>query len=190
MSRNYIEDKQFEKTDFSGQSPAKGDYDNCTFSNCNFAESNLAEISFTECTFTDCNLSNAKFSKTGLRDVKFNNSKLLGLHFDNCDPFLFEVSFEKCILNLSSFYQVKMKKTNFTDCILQEVDFTGADLSQSVFTRCDLAHAIFGGTLLEKADLSTAFNYSIDPASNTIKKAKFSFPGIAGLLNKYDIEIE
>jgi hypothetical protein len=33
-------------------------------------------------------------------------------------------------------------------------------------------------------------NYSIDPDLNKIKKARFSTQGIAGLLDKYDIEIE
>jgi fluoroquinolone resistance protein len=44
--------------------------------------------------------------------------------------------------------------------------------------------------LLEKADFRTAYNYSIDPEKNRIKKAKFSIFGVTGLLDKYDIEIE
>jgi hypothetical protein len=43
---------------------------------------------------------------------------------------------------------------------------------------------------LEKADFRTSYNYSINPEVNRIKKAKFSTAGIAGLLCKYDIEIE
>jgi hypothetical protein len=43
---------------------------------------------------------------------------------------------------------------------------------------------------LEKADFRTAFNYSINPETNRIKKAKFSKEGLNGLLDKYDIEIE
>jgi hypothetical protein len=38
--------------------------------------------------------------------------------------------------------------------------------------------------------LRTSYNYSINPEVNRIKKAKFSTTGIAGLLHKYDIEIE
>jgi hypothetical protein len=43
---------------------------------------------------------------------------------------------------------------------------------------------------LEKADIRTSHNYTIDPEKNKVKKAKFSIHGIAGLLDKYDIEIE
>jgi len=37
--------------------------------------------------------------------------------------------------------------------------------------------------------LRTAFNYSLNPELNKIKKAKFSLPAVVGLLDKYDIEI-
>jgi hypothetical protein len=43
---------------------------------------------------------------------------------------------------------------------------------------------------LEKVDFRTAVNYAFDPNSNKIKKAKFSLMGLAGLLSKYDIDIE
>lgn len=83
-----------------------------------------------------------------------------------------------------------MKKTRFTDCDLQESDFTEADISWAIFENCDLELARFENTLLEKADLRTARNYSIDPELNRIKKTKFSYPAVLGLLDKYDIEID
>jgi hypothetical protein len=42
---------------------------------------------------------------------------------------------------------------------------------------------------LEKTDFRSSFNYSIDPEVNRIKKAKFDRAGLAGLLDKYDLEI-
>jgi hypothetical protein len=53
-----------------------------------------------------------------------------------------------------------------------------------------LADAKFENTILQKADLRSAFNYAIDPEINKIKKAKFSLPEVTGLLKKYDIEID
>ncbi|CAN5768147.1 hypothetical protein BH10BAC3_BH10BAC3_24650 [soil metagenome] len=132
----------------------------------------------------------AKLAGAALRDVKFKDCKMIGLHFESCTPFLFEVQFENCQLNLSSFYPMKIKKMNFLNCGLQEVDFTGVDLTSAIFNNCDLASATFDKSLLEKADLRTAYNYTINPELNKIKKAKFSLPGIAGLLDKYDIEID
>ena len=70
------------------------------------------------------------------------------------------------------------------------MDFTEANITGLTLENCDLSGAIFDHTTLEKADLRTAFNYSIDPENNRIKMAKFSLQGIAGLLHKYNIDIE
>jgi uncharacterized protein YjbI with pentapeptide repeats len=83
-----------------------------------------------------------------------------------------------------------MKKTVFAKCKLHEADFTETDLSLAVFAECDLTRAIFENTNLEKTDLRTAFNFSIDPSRNKVKKAKFSASGLSGLLGRFDLDIE
>lgn len=132
----------------------------------------------------------AKLGSTSFRDVRFKDCKLLGLRFDHCSDFLFSVSFENCMLNLASFYRMKIKGTKFKDCMMREADMTDADLTGIKFENCDLLKASFETSILEKADFRTAYNYSFDPELNKIKKAKFSREGLAGLLAKYDIEIE
>jgi fluoroquinolone resistance protein len=198
MSQVFIEEKTFDKIDFTQNPLGKGEYEYCTFLNCDFSYSDLSELKFLECEFSGCNLSLAKLTQTALKDIKFKNSKMLGLNFGECNEFGFAVSFDTCILNRSSFVsmasplkkRVKLKQTVFKNSQLYEVDFTECDLSSAVFDGCDLTGAIFKDTILEKADLRTAINYSIDPELNRIKKAKFSRSGIAGLLDKYDIEID
>jgi fluoroquinolone resistance protein len=190
MLDKYVEDEAFEKKDYTKAPLSIADYDNCIFTHCNFANTDLSGTSFSECTFTGCDLSNVKLLKTGFKNIQFKGCKMLGLHFDNCEPFLFEVAFDNCTLNLSSFYKRKLVKTRFINCTLKEVDLAEADLSSTVFTNCDLAGAVFDNTNLEKTDLRTAYNYSIDPGKNKIKKARFSINGVAGLLDKYDIVIE
>ena len=91
---------------------------------------------------------------------------------------------------MASFFQLKLKKIRFNNCKLQEVDFAETDLSKAVFNNCELNNALFDKTILEKADLRTAHHYTINPENNRIKKARFSISGIAGLLNKYQIQIE
>ena len=98
--------------------------------------------------------------------------------------------FEGCILSYASFYKLKLKNTHFVDCKLEQVEFVETDLSNSVFQHCDLSLAVFERTLLEGADLRTAYNFSIDPENNRIKKAKFSMQNIVGLLDKHGILVE
>lgn len=190
MQKTYVEDKVYDKVDFATNPLPLAEYDHCAFTNCNFANANLLQIHFTNCKFTSCNLSGAKLDHTAFKDILFKDCKMFGLHFENCNPFLFAISPDNCTLNLSSFYRVRLKNTKFKNCGLQEVDFTEADVSNAIFENCDLAAAIFDNTNLEKADLRSAVNYSIDPQQNRIKKAKFSMNGISGLLYKHDIQIE
>jgi fluoroquinolone resistance protein len=181
MDTVLCEDKTFEGIDFTEKVSSKREFVDCTFINCNFSKSDLSDDDFIDCHFKGCNLSLTKVENTG---------KLMGIDFSRCNNFNFSASFENCPLDYSSFFQKKMKKTLFTDCSLKETDFTETDLSMTIFKNCDLLNASFVHAILEKADFRTARNYALDPELNKIKKAKFSFPGVTGLLVKYNIDIE
>ncbi len=190
MQKSYLYDKQFNFVNFSEKPIEIGDYENCTFKNCIFSRTNLSDFSFDDCHFENCDFSNAKITNTAFKNVEFENCKLVGLQFDQCNPFLLGFRFIGCQLNLSSFYQLKIKGTFFKNCILHETDFTETNLSGSVFDNCDFTGAVFGNSNLEKTDFRTSVNFSIDPENNRLSKAKFSLPEITGLLDKYDIEVE
>jgi uncharacterized protein YjbI with pentapeptide repeats len=113
----------------------------------------------------------------------------MGLNFDSINPFLLKLKFKNCQLSYSSFYKLKIPKTKFENCALTEVDFTETNLVQVWFKDCEMTNTVFDNTNLEKANLTTATNYSINPAHNNIKKASFSQEGIAGLLDSFDIII-
>jgi len=190
MKRIFKEEIRFDNINFRKAPLETGDYETCIFNNCDFSETDLSGINFSECEFVGCNMSLVKLARTTFKDVKFKNCKLLGLHFEDCNDLLFSVDFDSCILNLSSFYKLKLKNTKFKHSSIQEADFTETDLSNSSFDNCDLLRTTFINTNLEMADFRTSFNYSLDPGLNCVKKAKFSLPGIAGLLVKYDIIID
>lgn len=190
MNESYIEGKTFNKIDFNVNPLAKGDYDTCRFINCNFSKTDLSNFFFSDCEFTGCDLSMVKLVKTAFQNIKFKDCKMLGLLIGNCNEFGLAFNFDNCILNHSSFYKSKIKKTVFRNCQLKETDFTEADLTGVVFDACDLLKATFDHSIMEKADFRNAYNYTIDPEINRLRKAKFSYQGIPGLLAKYDIEID
>jgi len=185
-----IENKTFERIDYTKTNLPKGEYEDCSFINCNFYNQDLSDNIFRNCVFNGCDFSLAAVKNTILSDVKFVNSKLLGLHFNECKEFLLSFDFDNCLLKLSVFYKLKLKKTKFKNCNLQEVDFTETDLSGAIFDNCDMHRAQFDRTNLEKVDFRTSYNYSFDPETNKIKKACFSQAGVIRLLDKYNIEIE
>jgi uncharacterized protein YjbI with pentapeptide repeats len=94
------------------------------------------------------------------------------------------------VLRHSSFYRASLPGTVFAHAQLIDTDFTGSDLTACVFDHCALTGARFEQTILEKADLRTAYGYTINPNVNRIKKARFSASGLAGLLLQHDIVIE
>ena len=49
--------------------------------------------------------------------------------------------------------------------MLHEVDFSETDLTKALLDTCDLARATFDQTILEEANLRTAYHLSIYPAT-------------------------
>jgi len=168
----------------------EGYYEQCAFIHCNFNSADLSGVRFVNCRFDGCNLSLAKLKNSSLQEVKFVHCKLLGVLFSDCLKFMLELDFDTCLLKLSLFSGLKLKNTRFKNCNLQEADFSESDLSGAIFENCDLLQTTFFHTNLEQANFTSAFNYSINPDTNRLRKARFSLPGVIGLLDTYGIEIE
>jgi uncharacterized protein YjbI with pentapeptide repeats len=183
---SFFEEKHYLKV----ESLEKGVFERCVFENCNFSEQDVSGSKFSDCSFIACNLSLMSMNLTSFQQVSFVDCKMLGLRFDFCNPFGFSISTERCQLMHSSFFKLNLKKTNFIETDLSQVDFTESNLTEAKFVACNLYQALFSQTMLEKADLRTAVNFSIDPEQNRIKKARFSIEGLQGLLHKYDLQVE
>ncbi len=189
MSKPII-DMTFENKDFSEQKLPSKEYDNCIFINCDFTNTDISVVSFLECRFDTCSFNKTLNKKTSFQEVIFYSCKMLGMNFSNCSDFLFQVEFDRCHMDYTSFYDFPLKNTLFNHCSLKEVDFTAANISGAILNECDLYGAIFDTTIAENADFRSAINYIIDPERNKIRKAKFNISGVLGLLSKYDLEIE
>ena len=182
------EHEHFDKEDFRVRTAARS-YEDCLFTGCLFSSADLRDCEFTDCRFERCDLSMALLKNTSMRTVRFHECKLLGTSFENCNQILFSPDFERCLLDYASFRRAKLRKRLFCGCSLRQADFSAADLSGAGFADCELDGATFDRTVLEKTDFSPARNYSIDPETNRIRRARFSIGGLPGLLGRYDIDI-
>ncbi len=189
MTAQRFEQKTFEREIFSEKRPFEGELVSCTFKACQFTKSNLSGISFVECIFDACDFSGANLKDARLQHIRFQNCKLMGVDFTHSSDFLFAVTFEGCNLNYTSFMRKKMKKSVFSECTIQEANFSETDLSGAKFEDCDLNNATFFRTNLTATDFRDARHFSIDPTQNTMKRAKFSRSGLAGLLTKFNLDI-
>jgi fluoroquinolone resistance protein len=190
MSEVYISDETFTAAKLPKDFPMKAIYDACVFEHLDLSGVDLSGFQFIDCLFSSTNLAGVKLAGTGIRNTRFVDCKMTGIHFDDCHPLFFDPLFERCILDLSSFYRRTLADSSLAGCSLKEVDFTEADLSRVDFSGADLMDAIFDGTQLLKADFRDAKHIRIDPEKNLLKKAFFRYDALAGLLGKYELFIE
>ena len=83
------------------------EFEGCVFKHCDFSNSNFSNNTFIDCEFIDCNLSMLQLGNTSLQSVTFQNCKVLGIQFQGCTDFLFQVNFEDCNYFFESFMYVK-----------------------------------------------------------------------------------
>lgn len=100
------------------------------------------------------------------------------------------MEFTNCSIQGANFDQLPLNGTRFLKSILKDCSFVEADLTSASFNGCDLAGSVFNNTILNEADFCEAFNYTIDPLNNRLKKAKFTLPEAIALLEIMDIEVE
>ena len=189
MERKETNDQLITNVVFEKEELRDQDYEGCTFKNCNFSGTNLNGSTFTDTIFEGCNFSLASLRNTSFRKVVFKGCKFMGVHFEDCNPFLLEWTFSECNIELSSFCKLNLKEMSFESCRLLESDFTAANLSGAVFGNTSLERCIFFNTVLEKTDLTTAQHYSIDPNKNNLRGAKITYPALLGLLEGHGLDV-
>lgn len=161
----------------------------CTFRNVNWAGIDLRQSRFEDCTFIDCDLSNIKALGVSFQDVRFVGCKLLGIAFGVCNPLGLNVRFERCNLEASTWQEMDVRGFHFEECKLQYTDFTAANCEGVNFAKCDLLQAVFESTNLKKADFRTAEQWTIDPAVNQVKGARFQQEALKGLLHQWGLDL-
>lgn len=184
-----FDDVKFENSENFKREYAKGEYDHCTFSNLQLNSIDLSDSRFIDCTFEGCELSNPQLRRTSFQNCKFVNCKMLGWRFNDCDSFRLSFSFANCILDQSTFIDVKMPSTDFGGSSLRECDFENCDFSQSNFQNCNLLGARFLGVNLSRSNFENAQQFILSPSMNTVSKAIFSRHSLGGLLQEFKIEI-
>jgi fluoroquinolone resistance protein len=186
----YYNKQLFEQVALPQKGSIETQFETCTFKNCDLTAVDFSGCDFIKCIFDGCNLSMVKFGHIGFDQVQFNNCKMVGVDFSNTKDFLFSVNFTNSILDYSAFMKKKNRKSHFNNCSLKGTDFSEADLTSAIFEHCDLSAAVFMRSNLTDANFVTAFNFTIDPEKNLLRKAKFSTDGLAGLLTNYGIVVD
>lgn len=186
-------DATFEQCDMAHGSFRDIEFEDCLFADCDFSAARFQNCRFNQCRFKRCNLSLAVFAASRLFGVTFVDSKLVGVDWTRADwPDFhkdFELTFQQCILNDSSFYGLTMQQLAIYECRVQEVDFRHGNFSAASFTQNDFTGSLFVQTNLSRADFSGSEGVSINVLENTLRGAKFSRFEALSLLESLGIEL-
>jgi fluoroquinolone resistance protein len=182
------EHQEFNNLDLKQSSLSQVEFNKCSFTRCNFSQSTLIECRFYDCTFRACDLSLVKLNGSYVRDSKFISCKLVGINWLEASK-QFSADFEDCMLNLSSFFGMNLKRRKIKGCVANEVDFSESNMTECDCSNTDFAKSTFSQTNLTKANFSGAKNYLIDFRTNNLTKTKFSLPEAISLLDVLDIII-
>jgi uncharacterized protein YjbI with pentapeptide repeats len=137
-----------------------------------------------------CNLSLIKLDGCRFQGVEFENCKLVGVDFTKCDKMFLSMLFKKCLIGTANFSDLDLRNTQFLECVIRDAYFKESNLMGVDFGKSDLSGSAFHHANLAKANLAGAINYSINPLTNKLTKAKFSKPEVLSLLDHLDIIIK
>ncbi len=180
--------QQFLGLTVTGEWIRSKEFEDCRFERCRFTECTIFECVFLECIFESCLLSAARVPGCAFIDVQFTACKFVGLDWTQASN-VRQLVFSKSTLDYSVFSELKLKNLKLLNCVCKEADFQGADLTDGDFGGTDFERSVFSQTNLTNANFVEARNYSIDPRSNVVKRAKFSLPEAMSLLKNFDVVI-
>ncbi len=181
-------DREFDSIDLKKVLVSQSEFQSCDFNRCDLSQSVFTDCRFDNCTFQSCDLSLIKFKEVHLRNSIFTGSKLVGIDWTGVAK-TFSADFSDCILNLSNFSAMNLKKRKIVNCTAHEVSFAESNMTECNCKLTDFAGSVFSKTNLTKADFTDAMNYTIDVRANTTTKMKLSLPEALSLLETLGIII-
>lgn len=184
------DDQKFVGVDFSTQKLDGVEYSGCIFKGCSFASIVIGNVEFLDCTFDGCNFTQIKLKGTGIKDTTFKDCKMLGVDFSGASKFLFTAAFVDCMLDYSIFISKDLRGFGFNGCSLKSVVFEDCNLTKVRFGDCNLVDASFIGSNLTQSDFTTVTGLTLDPTQNKVKGARFSYPAVLALLERFEIIVE
>ncbi|HPR01734.1 MAG TPA: pentapeptide repeat-containing protein, partial [Saprospiraceae bacterium] len=106
MERSTIEDREFLAVRFAERSMPQAEYQNCVFNECDFSQADLSGFKFIDCEFIASNLSMTGLQGVTFRDTHFRDCKMMGMLFEQCNPYGVTFRFLRCNLDHSSFFRL------------------------------------------------------------------------------------
>lgn len=189
MNSKSHSEETFTNISFGSNDLAYQLFEDCVFHGCRLLEASLLSCRFVDCRFESCDLSLAKLGNATFRSTSFVECKGVGVHWASAKG-VSGLSFKQCKLDSSSFENMDLRHTDFSDSSLIDADFRGARLDHASLQGTMLRGALFQRTSLVKTDFTGAQEYLFDARANTLKETKMSAHEALVLLEVLGIKIQ
>lgn len=181
----------FDGLDLGGELLIDVEAEGCRFVSCDFSGARLENWSLVDCEFRSCDLTLLEVPRSSFRGVRFVECRLLGVDWSPAATALgFQVRFERCVLDGSSFVKLAPEELEMVECRGRDLNFGGADLTGARFPESTLEGARFQGTDLTRADFSGATGVLFDPAENCLHQTRLSLEAAVGILDVAGIVVD
>lgn len=165
-------DETFAELELTGTRLRGAVFEGCTFTRCRFEDSQLDDCRFIDCRIEQGDWIGLRLPNTTLVDVHFEGGRAMAIDWADVRKLTLRVSFTGMKLDYSTFADLPLKRTVFTECSLIEADFGGADLTGARFADCDLSRARFHHANLTRADLRGSRGLVVDPKTCRFRDTK------------------
>lgn len=190
IAKKEFEEVTFTKEKFGSEDLRHKYFANCVFEQCDLSRADLSNTKFHDCVFKSCNFGLAKIDNSRWQNVRFIDSKLVGLDFTKCNTQLFSVLCTRSLLESCNFSGLNLSNCQFNEATLRNCHFSECNLQGVDFRKSSLKGTIFHKTDLRKCDFRESTGYHIDPTTNKVNGAKFSMPEAQSITEALGIIIE
>jgi uncharacterized protein YjbI with pentapeptide repeats len=173
--------------------------ENAEFQGCTFVGSNLNEAvvkasRFVECRFERCDLSLWKPTDSVVGGCHFEDCRMLGIDWTIASwprVALYEANtFLRCDLSHSTFADLDLGPTRFSECRLRESSFRFARMAGADLKESDCLGTDFHGADLSGAALVGVAGLTVDPLSSKLQGATVDADGAIAILESLGINLE
>jgi uncharacterized protein YjbI with pentapeptide repeats len=111
------------------------------------------------------------------------------LNFSEVNSFMLEMRFTDCQLHFCDWKDMVLSDISFVNCHLQENTFERCDMRNCRMESCNMDRAQFTRNDLRTFDVSSNYNFSLDPELNKIKGMQLHERQLICLLFKYELDV-
>lgn len=185
----YADDEHFTAVTFSPEAPPPMRNEGCVFEDCDFTAVVLRDVRFVDCRFIRCDFTNCNVVGAAFQQVEMQACKAMGVRWDTCSPFLFELHAHESVLDYCCWAGVDLSRSRFAGGSMREADFSEVQGEGMRLTGVDVTGARWERCRLKGATFEDAKGLELDVSLNAVRGMRVDRASLPGLVLPWGVEV-